>query len=149
MPVFAAIFSIAFHSPSVTQKDFFLFRVRLHRVRSCLVNHFHLCFFVKVGSGFRPKKIMRLAPAAFGGGSPNALLAPLKAGSKVLQLVYIPLKFCHWFSPFFFNMGAVFLVQISKQKALLIWISRNKQNKNLPLSFLCSACSQSGRNAES
>jgi len=40
-----------------------------------LVNHYHLWFFVKVGSGFRPKKIMRLAHAAFGGGSPNALLA--------------------------------------------------------------------------
>ena len=37
MPVFEAILSIAFHSPSVTQKDFFLFRLRLHRVRPCLV----------------------------------------------------------------------------------------------------------------
>ena len=57
-------------------------------------------FLCKSGFGLPPEKIMRLAPAAFGGGSPNALLAPLKAGSKVLQLVYIPLKFCHWFSPF-------------------------------------------------
>ena len=70
MPVPAAIFSIAFHSLSVTQKDFFLFRLR---PLVAMTNH--LCFFCKSGFGLPPEKIMRLAHAAFGGGSPNALLA--------------------------------------------------------------------------
>ena len=74
MPVFEAILSIAFHSPSVTQKDFFLFRLR-----PCLVNHYHLCFFVKVGSGFRPKKIMRLC-------SKFSTAMPLKTGVQTLCL---------------------------------------------------------------
>lgn len=104
IPVLAAILSMAFHSPSVTQKDFFLFRVR-----PCLVNHYHLWFFVKVGSGFRPKKIMRLAHAAFGGGSPNALLAPLKREVVELQLVYIVRNFYHSFFLLSDDMGVVFI----------------------------------------
>ena len=135
IPVLAAILSMAFHSPSVTQKDFFLFRVR-----PCLVNHYHLWFFVKVGSGFRPKKIMRLAHAAFGGGSPNALLAPLKREVVELQLVYIVRNFYHSFFLLSDDMGAVFINTIMQKESTCLSEFRVTSETTALSFFGCSVC---------
>ena len=52
---------------------------------------------------------MRLAPAAFGGGSPNALLAPLKREVVSLRPVYIVRNFYHSLFLLSDDMGAVFM----------------------------------------
>ena len=52
---------------------------------------------------------MRLAPAAFGGGSPNALLAPLKREVVSLRPVYIVRNFYHLLYLLSDDMGAVFV----------------------------------------
>ena len=52
---------------------------------------------------------MRLAPSAFGGGSPNALLAPLKREVVSLRPVYIVRNFYHLLYLLSDDMGAVFV----------------------------------------
>ena len=52
---------------------------------------------------------MRLAPSAFGGGSPNALLAPLKREVVSLRPVYIVRNFYHLLYLLSDDMGAVFI----------------------------------------
>ena len=60
---------------------------------------------------------MRLAHAAFGGGSPNALLAPLKREVVELRLVYIVRNFYHSLFLLSDDMGAVFINTIMQKES--------------------------------
>ena len=60
---------------------------------------------------------MRLAPAAFGGGSPNALLAPLKREVVSLRPVYIVRNFYHSLFLLSDDMGAVFINTILQKES--------------------------------
>lgn len=62
---------------------------------------------------------MRLAHAAFGGGSPNALLAPLKREVVELRPVYIVRNFHHSFFLLSDDMGVVFIYTKPIKKGLL------------------------------
>ena len=69
------------------------------------------------GFGLPPEKIMRLAPSAFGGGSPNALLAPLKREVVSLRPVYIVRNFYHSLFLLSDDMGAVFINTIMQKES--------------------------------
>ena len=60
---------------------------------------------------------MRLAHAAFGGGSPNALLAPLKRELVSLPPVYIVRNFYHSLFLLSDDMGAVFINTIMQKES--------------------------------
>ena len=83
---------------------------------------------------------MRLAPAAFGGGSPNALLAPLKREVVELRLVYIVRNFYHSLFLLSDDMGAVFINTImQKESTCLSEFGVTSETTALPL-FGCSVC---------
>ena len=84
---------------------------------------------------------MRLAPAAFGGGSPNALLAPLKREVVELRLVYIVRNFYHSLFLLSDDMGAVFINTImQKESTCLSEFGVTNGTKTGYRSFICSAC---------
>lgn len=84
---------------------------------------------------------MRLAPAAFGGGSPNALLAPLKREVVSLRPVYIVRNFYHSLFLLSDDMGAVFINTIlRKESTCLSEFGVTNETKTGYRSFICSAC---------
>ena len=83
---------------------------------------------------------MRLAPAAFGGGSPNALLAPLKREVVELRLVYIVRNFYHSLFLLSDDMGSVFINTImQKESTCLSEFGVTSETTALPF-FGCSVC---------
>ena len=84
---------------------------------------------------------MRLAPSAFGGGSPNALLAPLKREVVELRLVYIVRNFYHSLFLLSDDMGAVFINTImQKESTCLSEFGVTNETKTGSPNFICSAC---------
>lgn len=80
---------------------------------------------------------MRLAPSAFGGGSPNALLALLKQEVVELRLVYIVRNFHHSFFLLSDDMGSVFINTImQKERACLSEFGVTNETKPTPEFYL-------------